>query len=192
MAPSQPRRRSHAAGAAGNLGFGIADDGECARRRHADVYGHAPNGSQNKGVAWSLAGTGCSAAACGTVSPGSSLSGTSVTYTAPMVAPSGTVTVTATSSVGFDEVRRRRHYCDTAADRCDGSARSGQRTGRDYSAIHCNGTKRCAKQRRDWQLLGSSCEDFGCGTLSATSLARPAWRSPTQHRQLCQRRRPSP
>jgi hypothetical protein len=53
------------------------------------------NDSQNKGVTWTLSGTACTGAACGTVTPTSSASGAAVTYTSP--ANAGTVTLTATS-----------------------------------------------------------------------------------------------
>ena len=50
------------------------------------------------GVTWALAGSGCSGATCGGVSPSSSASGAAVTYTAPSAVPSpATVTLTATS-----------------------------------------------------------------------------------------------
>ena len=53
------------------------------------------NDSQNKGVTWTLAGSGCSGATCGTLS---NVTATSVTYTAPATVPSPpTVIVTATS-----------------------------------------------------------------------------------------------
>lgn len=56
------------------------------------------NDAQNKGVTWSLSGTGCSGAACGVLSTSSSASGVAITYTAPAVVPSpATVTVTAKS-----------------------------------------------------------------------------------------------
>ncbi|HMI52467.1 MAG TPA: hypothetical protein VK525_13205, partial [Candidatus Saccharimonadales bacterium] len=55
------------------------------------------NDSQNKGVSWVLAGSGCSGATCGALSAATSTSGTSITYTAPATVPSSTVTLTATS-----------------------------------------------------------------------------------------------
>ncbi len=48
------------------------------------------------GVNWSAAGASCSGNTCGTFSPGSSLSGAAVTYTAP--ASAGVYTITATSA----------------------------------------------------------------------------------------------
>jgi hypothetical protein len=56
------------------------------------------NDAQNKGVTWSLAGAGCSGAACGTLSAASSASGVAITYTAPASVPApATVTLTAKS-----------------------------------------------------------------------------------------------
>jgi hypothetical protein len=56
------------------------------------------NDSQNKGVNWTLAGLGCSAATCGTLSAASSTSGGPITYTAPAGVPTPpTVTLTAAS-----------------------------------------------------------------------------------------------
>jgi hypothetical protein len=54
------------------------------------------NDSQNKGVTWTVSGANCSGAACGTVSPPSSASGESVTYSSP-ASGGGTVMLTATS-----------------------------------------------------------------------------------------------
>lgn len=55
-------------------------------------------GTNNTGVTWTLAQNGAACSACGTISPTSSASGQSVTYTAPSTLPSNaTVTVTATS-----------------------------------------------------------------------------------------------
>jgi hypothetical protein len=56
------------------------------------------NDKQNGGVNWSLAGTGCSGATCGSLSSAASGSGVAITYTAPSNVPSpATVTLTATS-----------------------------------------------------------------------------------------------
>lgn len=69
----------------------------------------APNGTQqftatvhydrrHRGVRWTLAGTGCTGNACGTLSASSSASGAAITYTAPSTVPNpATVILTATS-----------------------------------------------------------------------------------------------
>jgi hypothetical protein len=56
------------------------------------------NDKQNGGVTWSLAGTGCSGTACGSLSSAFSGSGVAITYAAPASVPSpATVTLAATS-----------------------------------------------------------------------------------------------
>jgi hypothetical protein len=56
------------------------------------------NDSANKGVTWTLSGSGCTGSACGTLSANSSASGAAVTFTAPATPPTPpTVTLTATS-----------------------------------------------------------------------------------------------
>lgn len=56
------------------------------------------NDLQNAGVIWTLTGSGCSDAACGTLSVSHSASGTAITYTAPAIWPTPpSVIITATS-----------------------------------------------------------------------------------------------
>jgi hypothetical protein len=63
-----------------------------------DFVATVDNDPANQGVTWTVSGTGCSGAACGTIDAVSSASGATVTYTAPPTIPSpGDITVTATS-----------------------------------------------------------------------------------------------
>jgi hypothetical protein len=55
------------------------------------------NDAQNLGVAWSLSGTNCMGAGCGSISPTTSAAGAVVTYTSAARATAGTVTITAAS-----------------------------------------------------------------------------------------------
>jgi Tol biopolymer transport system component len=58
----------------------------------------------NAGVTWSVAGSGCSGSACGTVTPGKSASGSPVKYTAPLTVPTPNdvvLTATAVTNTGF-------------------------------------------------------------------------------------------
>jgi hypothetical protein len=56
------------------------------------------NDSQNLGVTWSISGTNCMGALCGSISPTTTASGVAATYTsAARATAAGTVTVTATS-----------------------------------------------------------------------------------------------
>ncbi len=56
----------------------------------------------NKGVTWKVS---CSAAQCGSVSPTATLSGASVTYTAPTTPPSGDLKVTITATSAADTTK---------------------------------------------------------------------------------------
>jgi hypothetical protein len=61
----------------------------------ASIAAAVANDSKNAGVTWSM---NCGSSACGSISPTTSASGASVTYTAPSAVPaSATVTITATS-----------------------------------------------------------------------------------------------
>lgn len=56
------------------------------------------NDRHNRGVRWTLSGTGCAGSVCGTLSSTKSASGTPITYSAPRDVPNpATVTLTATS-----------------------------------------------------------------------------------------------
>lgn len=56
------------------------------------------NDSRNRGVRWTLSGSGCSGSGCGSLSASSSASGKAIAYTAPSSVPSlATVRLTATS-----------------------------------------------------------------------------------------------
>lgn len=55
------------------------------------------NDPLNLGVIWTVSGTNCSGAACGTIAPLTSASNQTVTYTAPPTSPPGSVFITATT-----------------------------------------------------------------------------------------------
>ena len=55
------------------------------------------NDPANLGVTWSVSGANCTGAACGTISPTSSMSNATVTYTAPPTSPVGSIFITATA-----------------------------------------------------------------------------------------------
>jgi Fe-S cluster assembly iron-binding protein IscA len=62
------------------------------------VTATAANDLQNAGINWTVTGSGCSGAACGTLSVSHSASGAPITYTAPATWPNpATVTIKATS-----------------------------------------------------------------------------------------------
>ena len=132
------------------------------------------NDSQNKGVTWSLSGGGCSGAACGTVSAASSASGAPITYTAPANVPSpATVTLTATS-VTDNTKSAETTITVTAAPGAVAVSVSPL-----SASVPTNGSQSfTATVQNDaqnkgvtWVLLGASCGESTCGTLSATSSA---------------------
>ena len=55
------------------------------------------NDPSNLGAMWTVSGTNCTGAACGTISPTTSASGATVTYTAPPASPAGSVFITASA-----------------------------------------------------------------------------------------------
>ncbi len=61
--------------------------------------------STTPSVTWTLSGTGCTGAACGSVSPASTASGTAATYTAPTTPPTSTFTVTVTATSATDNTK---------------------------------------------------------------------------------------
>jgi hypothetical protein len=72
--------------------------GSVAVNQTLPVLGTVTNDSQNKGLTWTISGTGCSGATCGAVAPTSTPSGSQVNYIAPPQVPTPpTVTLTATS-----------------------------------------------------------------------------------------------
>jgi hypothetical protein len=130
------------------------------------------NDSQSKGVTWSLAGAACSGSTCGTLSAASTASGASVTYTAPAIVPSGaTVTLTA-ASISDSSKSAMATITLTASSAAIVVAVSPTSvsvpTGgnQNFTAVVQNDS---LNKGVTWALLGASCSEGACGTLSATS-----------------------
>jgi centrosomal CEP192-like protein len=135
------------------------------------------NDSQNKGVNWTLSGTGCSGNACGMLSASSSASGAAITYTAPATVPTpATVTLTATSISDTTK---------SAAATITVTAAPGVIVVTVVPtpvSVHAGGSQNfTATVQNDsqnkgvtWVLLGASCSENACGTLSTTSSASGA------------------
>jgi hypothetical protein len=133
------------------------------------------NDPAKKGVTWTLSGTGCSGAACGTLSSTSSASGAEVTYTAPAALPSpATVTLTATSA-SDNRVSSAATITITAP---TGPAIAVSVSPKNRTVL-INGTEKfTAKVKNDpqskgltWTLSGAGCSGASCGTLSSTTSA---------------------
>lgn len=135
------------------------------------------NDSQNKGVNWTLSGTGCDGVTCGTLSAISSASGVAITYTAPAALPSWTeVTLTATSVADFTKSAAATITVTPApgAIVVTASATSASVTAgasQNFTAMVQNDSQ---NKGVTWMLLGASCSEGICGSLSASSSASSA------------------
>jgi hypothetical protein len=132
------------------------------------------NDSQNKGVTWSLSGTGCSGAACGTLSATSSASGIPITYTAPANQPNPSgVTLTATSA---SDASKSQAAAITVTPPVSVAVTPPTPINIQFNSVQAftaTVTNDSKNQGVTWTLtqLGSSCSPVVCGTLSAASSA---------------------
>jgi hypothetical protein len=124
----------------------------------------------NQAVTWSLSGTGCSGAACGTLS---STTDNPVTYTVPTTVPSpATVSVTATA-VGDPTQQASATITITpppiVVDARPATAPVPVNATQEFIAGVTNDP---LDQGVTWTLSGAGCTAAACGTLSATKTAR--------------------
>jgi hypothetical protein len=131
------------------------------------------NDSQNQGVTWTLSGMGCKDAACGSISSTSSVSGAAITYTAPASIPTpGTVTLTATSVADATKSAAATITIMPAGGSTvtlvPGLVNVRVQTTQVFTATIANDLQ---NKGVVWELLGSSCQDTSCGTLSTNSSA---------------------
>jgi hypothetical protein len=135
------------------------------------------NDSGNKGVTWTLSGAGCSGAACGTVAPASSASGTPVTYTAPGAVPSpASVTLTATA------VADATKSASTTITLTTTPPPVGVTLSLPTANIVVSGTQAfiatvtgdTAGKGVTWTVTGAGCTGAACGTVTPTSSASGA------------------
>ncbi len=132
------------------------------------------NDSANKGVTWTLSGTGCTGGACGALSAASSASGAAVTYTAPVTAPSpATVILTATSVADTTKAASATITVTAAAatikvtlSQATASVQVG--TTASFTATVANDS---ANKGVNWSLSGTSCSAATCGTVAPASSA---------------------
>jgi hypothetical protein len=130
------------------------------------------NDSQNKGVTWTLSGTGCSGSACGSVSPASSASGAAVTYTAPATAPSSAITLTATSVADATKsasatitVTSSQLITVTISPTSANVPAGGTQS---FIATVTNDSQ---NKGVTWTLSGAACAEGSCGSISPTTSA---------------------
>jgi chitodextrinase len=127
------------------------------------------NDSQNKGVTWTLSGTGCSGGTCGSLSANSSGSGAAITYTAPFNQPNPSgVTLTATS---VSDTTKSMPAAITVTPAVVVSV-SPTPINVQFNAIQfftATVQNDAANAGVKWTLSGSGCSGASCGTLSASA-----------------------
>jgi hypothetical protein len=132
------------------------------------------NDSANKGVTWSLMGSGCAGATCGSIAPSSSASGATVVYTAPNAVPSGTITLTATS-VSDSTKSSSAAITITAGPAITVSVSpttASLATGGVTQSFTATVQNDSQNKGVSWTLSGANCSDATCGTVSpAASLS---------------------
>ena len=133
--------------------------------------------SAGKGVAWTVTGSGCTGAACGTVTPSSSGSGVAVTYTAPTAVPSpAAVTLKATSVADTSKSASATITVTAAAAPIvvtvsQPSASIAVNATQSFSATVANDS---ANKGVTWTVTGTGCSGAACGSVAPTTSASGA------------------
>jgi len=136
------------------------------------------NDSQNRGVTWTISGSGCSGASCGTLT---NVTSTSVTYSAPAAVPApAMVTLTATavddttkSSSASITVTAAPQPISVSVSPVSSSLQVSQ-TGNFTAAIQNDSQNKGVT----WSLSGTGCSGASCGTLSNVGAASVAYTAP--------------
>src|SRR5277367_605797 len=135
------------------------------------------NDSQNKGVTWTLSGTGCSGATCGSLS---NVTTTSVTYTAPASVPTPTaVTLLATSVT--DNTRSATATLTVTADPpISVSVSPGTASVQVSQSAPFTTTIQNDSQNKGvtWTLSGTGCSGATCGSLSNVTTTSVTYTAP--------------
>jgi uncharacterized protein YjdB len=132
------------------------------------------NDPQNKGVTWSLSGSGCKSKECGKLSAMSSASGSPVTYTAPKDIPNpATVTLKATSVsdtklIATATITITKEPAPITVAVSPSSQTVAAKKSQTFTATVQNDSR---NQGVTWQLTGAGCTANSCGTISKTSSA---------------------
>jgi len=129
------------------------------------------NDAQSKGVTWSLSGTGCSGATCGSLSTTSSASGVAITYTAPAAVPApATVAIKATSVADGTRSFSSTITVVPAIGVSVAPSTPNVTVGltQTFTATVTNDLQ---NKGVTWALSGTGCSGVTCGTLSTNSSA---------------------
>jgi len=133
------------------------------------------NDSNKAGVTWSLSGSGCTGAACGTLS---NTTTTAATYTAPAsVSADLTVSVTATSKTATSKKASATVVVKAISVSLSPSAQSKIDEGQsvNFTATVANDPSSAGVS---WSLSGSGCSGAACGTLSSTTTTVATYNAP--------------
>src|SRR5271170_3992600 len=135
------------------------------------------NDSQEKGVTWSLSGAGCSGATCGSLS---NVTTTSVTYTAPVSAPTpATVTLLATS-VTDSTKSASATLTVSAPPPISVSVSPGTASVQASQSARFVATIQNDSQEKGvtWSLSGAGCSGATCGSLSNVTTTSVTYTAP--------------
>jgi hypothetical protein len=137
---------------------------------------------RNKSVRWSLSGSGCSGATCGTLSATSSNSGVPVSYTAPATVPNpARVTLTATSAA-YTSRKASATITLTGTVGAIGVSISPKRGGITVSqSLPVTATLQNDVNNKGvtWSASGSSCSGTACGTFTNITATSATYVAPT-------------
>ncbi len=132
------------------------------------------NDSQNKGVKWTLSGSGCAGATCGTLSATSTPSGVNVVYAAPSVVPSdATVNLTAQSVADSTQTAAATITVSSAPQTQSIAVAINPttvlvQTGKTTS-ITATVENDTSHKGLKWELSGAGCSGPSCGKLSTAT-----------------------
>jgi hypothetical protein len=134
------------------------------------------NDPQNDGTTWTLSGSGCTGATCGSLSGKSSASGVPVTYTAPATVPNPpTVTLTATAVDDSTKTAKATiTLTPTAAPSPTVSVTPGTAslaTGGVTQTFTANVANDAKNLGVTWSISGTNCMGAVCGSISPTTTA---------------------
>jgi hypothetical protein len=164
----------------GAISVSVAPSPASVQAGTAQNFNSTVTNSSNQNVTWSLSGSGCSGATCGTLS---NVAATSVTYTAPTAVPSpAAVSLTATSVADTTKsgsaaitVTATPPPASISVSVAPSPASVQAGTARNFNSTVSNSTN----QNVTWSLSGSGCSGATCGTLSNVAATSVTYTAPT-------------
>jgi Fe-S cluster assembly iron-binding protein IscA len=144
----------------------------------ADFSATLQNDSQNKGVTWSLSGTGCSGATCGTLT---NVTTTTATYNAPATAPSpAAVTLKATSIADATKSGSSAITLTAAALPISVAVNPASTSVQVSATANFSATLQNDSQNKGvtWSLSGTGCSGVACGSLTNVTTTTVTYNAP--------------